>query len=295
VDVLRTPDERFDGLDGYRFAPRYLDVDGLRIHYLDEGPRDAPLALMLHGEPTWAYLYRRMIPVVVAAGFRAVAPDLIGFGRSDKPTRREDYSYALHAGVVRRLLAALDLVEVTLFCQDWGGLIGLRLLGEDPSRFARVMASNTFLPTGDQPATDGFLRWREYSQTAPVFRPGRIVKGGCRREVSEAVIAAYDAPFPDERYLAGARVFPLLVPITPDDPESEANRAAWAGLRRFEKPFLTAFGDTDPVTAGGDRYFQKYVPGARDQPHVTLAETGHFSQEDSGEELAHRLVAFMRA
>jgi len=294
VDILRTPDDRFEGLDGFPFAPHYLEVDGLRIHYVDEGLRGAPVVLMLHGEPTWAYLYRRMIPIVVGAGFRAVVPDLAGFGRSDKPARREDYSYALHADVVRGFLAALDLVQVTLFCQDWGGLIGLRLLGEDPSRFARVMASNTFLPTGDQPPTEGFLRWLEYSQSTPVFRPGRIVKGGCRREVSETVIAAYDAPFPDERYLAGARAFPALVPIAPDDPAAQANRAAWEGLRRFERPFLTAFGDSDPVTAGGDRFFQKHVPGARGQQHVTLAQTGHFSQEDSGEELARRLVTFMR-
>jgi haloalkane dehalogenase len=293
MEILRTPDERFNNLPNFDFAPQYVEIAGLRIHYLDEGPRVAAPVLMLHGEPSWSYLYRKMIPIITTAGHRAVAPDLAGFGRSDKPARREDYTYQFHVDVMTGLIKSLDLREITLVGQDWGGLIGLRIAAEHPDRFARIVVANTGLPTGDQPMTEGFLRWREYSQTVENFHVGGIIKGGCVNDPPLEVIAAYNAPFPDDSYKAGARQFPLLVPIGPDDPASEANRRAWEVLRRWEKPLLTAFSDGDPVTRGGERVFQKLVPGAQGQPHVTITNAGHFLQEDKGEELAQIIADFI--
>ena len=298
MDVLRTPDERFQGLPGFPFTPHYLEVpsgdgDRLRVHYLDEGPKEGPPVLMMHGEPSWCYLYRKMVLVIVDAGFRAVAPDLIGFGRSDKPAQREDYTYQRHVDWMEAFLLALDLRGVTLVCQDWGGLIGLRLVTAHPDRFASVVAANTFVPTGDNPPGEAFMRWREFSQTVPDFPVGRIVKGGCVTELPPEVVAAYDAPFPDDRYKAGARQFPLLVPISPDDPAAAANRQAWEVLRRWDKPFLTAFADSDPITRGADRVLQSLIPGAKGQPHTTITGAGHFLQEDKGEELARVVVEFM--
>jgi haloalkane dehalogenase len=293
MEILRTPDERFSNLPNFDFAPQYVEIAGLRIHYVDEGPRVAAPVLMLHGEPSWSYLYRKMIPIITTAGHRAVAPDLAGFGRSDKPARREDYTYQFHVDVITGLIKSLDLREITLVGQDWGGLIGLRIAAEHPDRFARIVVANTGLPTGDQPMTEGFLRWREYSQTVENFHVGGIIKGGCVNDPLPEVIAAYNAPFPDDSYKAGARQFPLLVPIGPDDPASEANRRAWEVLRRWEKPLLTAFSDGDPVTRGGERVFQKLVPGAQGQPHVTITTAGHFLQEDKGEELAQIIVDFI--
>lgn len=293
MEILRTPDERFVDLPGYAFAPHYAEVDGLRIHYLDEGPRDAEPVLMLHGEPSWCYLYRKMIPIVTAAGYRVIAPDLVGFGRSDKPARREEYTYQHHVDWMRGLLEALDLRRITLVCQDWGGLIGLRLAAEHEEYFSRIVAANTFLPTGDIPPGEAFLRWQRASQQMSSMQVGRVVKNGCVSELSPEVIAAYDAPFPDERYQAGARQFPLLVPTSPDDPASEPNRQAWEVLRRWTKPFLTAFSDSDPITRGADRFLQAAIPGASGQPHTTILHAGHFLQEDRGEELAQVLIAFM--
>ena len=294
METLRTPDDRFANLPGYSFAPHYVTVgDGLRMHYVDEGPRDAAPVLMLHGEPSWSYLYRKMIPPIAAAGQRAIAPDLVGFGRSDKPVRREDYTYQRHVDWMRALVEALDLRRITLVCQDWGGLIGLRLVAEHPERFARVVAANTFLPTGDRPAGPAFLAWRKYSQETPEFHVGGIVRGGCATELTADVEAAYDAPHPDDRYKAGARQFPLLVPITPDDPAAAANRKAWEALRRFDKPFLTAFSDKDPITRGGDRLLQEAIPGAKEQPHTTIAGGGHFLQEDCGEALVRVVIDFV--
>jgi haloalkane dehalogenase len=298
MEVLRTPDERFAGLLSFPFQPHYMEVaagDGgtLRIHYLDEGPRDADPVLLIHGEPSWCYLYRKMIPVIVEAGHRAIAPDLVGFGRSDKPTRREDYTYQRHVDWMRALIEALDLRNITLVGQDWGGLIGLRLAAEHEDRFARIVAANTFLPTGDQPPGEAFLRWQRFSQETPELHVSRIVKGGCVTEPSPEVIAAYDAPFPDDSYKAGARMFPMLVPTSPDDPAAGPNRKAWAVLRRWEKPFLTAFSDSDLITRGGDRAFQSMVPGTNGQPHTTIEGAGHFLQEDKGEGLARVIVDFI--
>ncbi|MBV9231803.1 MAG: haloalkane dehalogenase, partial [Chloroflexi bacterium] len=293
MEILRTPDERFVNLRGYNFVPHYVEVDGLRIHYIDEGPEEAEPVLLLHGEPSWSYLYRKMIPIIIAAGYRVIAPDLVGFGRSDKPVRREDYTYQRHVDWMRGLMRALNLWRITLVGQDWGGLIGLRLAAEHEHRFSRIVAANTFLPTGDVPPGKAFLRWQRYSQETPIFHAGGIVKGGCATTLPPEVIAAYDAPFPDERYLAGARQFPMLVPTTPDDPASGANRVAWEVLKRWEKPFLTAFSDSDPITRGGDLFFQATVPGAKNQPHRTIVGAAHFLQEDKGEELAQIIVDFL--
>ena len=293
MNALRTPDDRFVNLPGYPFEPHYIDVDGLRMHYVDEGPRDAQPVLMLHGEPSWSYLYRKMIPVLTAAGLRAVAPDLIGFGRSDKPASQDDYSYASHVAWVTSFVEQADLRNITLVCQDWGGLIGLRIAAEHPERFARIVAANTFLPTGDDPPGAAFLRWQEFSQKAPQLPIGNIINGATTTELSPEIIAAYDAPFPDESYKAGARKFPLLVPTRPDDPASAANRKAWEVLGAWTKPFLCAFSDGDPVTRGGDRAFQSRVPGTKGQPHTTIAGGGHFLQEDKGEELARVVVDFI--
>ncbi len=292
MQLLRTPDEYFANLPGYTFTPHYFTVDDIRIHYLDEGPADAPIVLLLHGEPSWSYLYRKMIPIISAAGYRVLAPDLVGFGRSDKPARREDYTYQRHVDWTRSWLLGLDLQQITLFCQDWGGLIGLRLVAENGERFARVVAANTGLPTGDLPLSDAFFAWQSFSQTASPLPIGGIIKSGCATELAPEVIAAYEAPFPDESYKAGARQFPLLVPTKPDDPASQANRKAWEALSKWEKPFLTAFSDSDPVTQGGEHIFQKLIPGATGQTHVTIKGASHFLQEDKGEELAQVVIDF---
>jgi len=299
MESLRTPDERFVGLPDYSFEPHYLDVpsgdggDPLRVHYIDEGPRDGAVVLLLHGEPSWSYLYRHMIPVITAAGLRAVAPDLVGFGRSDKPTERDDYTYQRHVDWMHAFLEQLDLTEITLVAQDWGGLIGLRLVGERPEKFARVVAANTFLPTGDDNPGAGFLAWQRYSQETPTFAVGKIINGGCTTDLAAEVVAAYDAPFPDDRYQAGARQFPTLVPTRPDDPAAPANRRAWDGLRTFTKPFLCAFSDHDPVTGGGDRKLRSEIPGCEGQPHTTIEGGGHFLQEDCGPQLAKVIVEFI--
>lgn len=297
MEVVRTPDERFEGLPDFPFAPHFVEVpsgDGgsaLRVHYLDEGPADADVVLLLHGEPSWCFLYRKMIPVLVDAGLRCIAPDLVGFGRSDKPTDRASYTYASHVEWMRAaMFDALDLRDVTLVCQDWGGLIGLRLVGEHPDRFARVVAANTFLPIGDKPAGEAFLNWQRFSQTVEDFDVGFIVGSGCHVKLAPEVAAAYGAPFPDDSYKAGARQFPMLVPTSPDDPASDANRKAWETLRAWSKPFLTAFSDQDPITRGSDRAFQRDVPGCAGQPHTTIEGGGHFLQEDCGAELARVVV-----
>ncbi len=298
MKALRTPDDRFADLPGYPFSPHYLTVDDteggqLRMHYLDEGPAGAPVVLMLHGEPSWSYLYRKMVPIVVSAGLRAVVPDLIGFGRSDKPARRADYTYQRHVDWIRALLVQLELGDITLVCQDWGGLIGLRLVGEHPERFARVVAANTGLPTGDHHPGDAFLKWQEFSQRTPVFTVGGIIQRSCVTPLTAEVVAAYDAPFPDESYKEGARQFPLLVPTTPDDPAAPANRKAWEALAQFRKPFLVAFSDKDPITRASAPVMRKLIPGCEGQPHTTIENAGHFLQEDQGEALARVVVDFV--
>ena len=290
-EALRTPDDRFENLPGFDYEPRYVEVDGLRLHYVDEG--SGPTVLLLHGEPTWSYLYRKMIPVFVDAGLRAVAPDLVGFGRSDKPAARTDYTYARHVAWIKGFLDAAGLNDITVFGQDWGGLVGLRLVAERPDRFARVVASNTGLPTGEG-MSDAFKRWREFSQTVDKMPIGAIIAGGCATvKLTPEEIAAYDAPFPDESYKEGARQFPLLVPADPENEAVPDNKKAWESLARFDKPFLCAFGDSDPITRGADARMRDVIPGANGQPHVTIEGGGHFIQEDKGPELAKIVADFI--
>lgn len=296
MQVLRTPDEAFAAIPDYPFAPHYatiIDADGtaLRLHYIDEGPRDAAPILLMHGEPSWSYLYRKFVPPLVAAGHRVIAPDLIGFGKSDKPSEREDYTYERHIAWMSTWLMQLDLTDVTLFCQDWGGLIGLRLVAAFPDRFARVIAGNTGLPVGTG-WSEGFESWRAFSQNVEVFPTGFILNGGSVRTLSAEEQAAYDAPFPDESYKACARQFPTLVPIKPDSPSVAENMVAWAALARFEKPFLTCFSDQDAVTKGSEKPFIERVPGAKGQPHRIIEGAGHFLQEDKPEELVALILDF---
>lgn len=299
MQTLRTPDDRFADLPGYPFEPHYAEIpdgDGgtLRVHYVDEGPADAAPVLLMHGEPSWSYLYRHMIPILAEAGHRVIAPDLVGFGRSDKPTEQGDYTYARHVEWMRALLFdRLDLHGITFFGQDWGGLVGLRLLALDPDRYARVAIGNTGLPTGHGPASEAFLKWQKFSQTAPEFPIGMLINGATTTDLDPAVIAAYDAPFPDDSYKAGARIFPSLVPTSPDDPASADNIAAWKVLENFDRPFLLCFSDSDPITRGGDAPFMAKVPGTEGQAHTTIEGGGHFLQEDRGPELARLLVDFI--
>ncbi|MBI1320283.1 MAG: alpha/beta fold hydrolase [Candidatus Hydrogenedens sp.] len=308
--ILRTPDACFENLPGYAFAPHYLDIDGLRFHYLDEGPADAPPVLLIHGEPSWCYLYRKMIPGIVAAGFRAIAPDLMGFGRSDKPAERSAHTYARHVAQMTELVVRLDLQNATLFCQDWGGLIGLRVLANEPDRFARAIAANTALPDG--PLDDGlvlvdeagnineamvgtlpgaFKQWLIASQTMPVFNSGLVVQSGTVSDLPDDIVAAYNAPFPDESYTAGPRAMPTLVAS-----QLASNARAWNDVyAHWTKPFLTAFSDSDPILGRNYKVFQERIPGAQGQPHVTIEQAGHFLQEDQGERLAEEVVAFARA
>jgi haloalkane dehalogenase len=295
MNLLRTPDDRFANLPGYPFAPHYVEItDGIRVHYLDEGPADAAPVLLLHGEPSWSYLYRKMVPILVAAGHRCVVPDLVGFGRSDKPSEQDDYSYQRHVDWMgEAVFDRLNLRDVTFFGQDWGGLVGLRLVAAQPDRFARVVAGNTGMPTGDIPPNDAFKAWQDFSRTAAEFPIGAIVSGGCRTKLTEEIIAAYDAPFPDDSFKAGARKFPSLVPTSPDDPAHDANVAAWETLMRFDKPFLCAFSDSDPITKGGERQFIGRVAGTAGQPHTKIEGAGHFLQEDKGEDLAQVIARFI--
>jgi haloalkane dehalogenase len=296
LDVLRTPDARFVGLPDFDYRPHYIEVGPptVRMAYVDEGLRDAPAVLLLHGEPTWGYLYRHMVPPLVAAGLRVVVPDLIGFGRSDKPARVSDYSYQRHVDWVTSLLDTLDVTDLTLFCQDWGSLIGLRIAGLEPDRFARIVVANGFLPAGQQPANLAFRAWRAFARWSPVLPISRIVDTGTRRKLSRAERAAYDAPFPTRRHLAGARAFPMLVPTDADDPAMPAQQEAWAGLGHFERPFLTVFGTGDPILGRADKPFHAHVPGCAGQPHDRIPG-GHFLQEDQGAELARRTIELVRA
>ena len=291
--ILRTPDQRFQNLSDYEFEPHYLDIDEMRMHYVDEGPADAPPVLLMHGEPSWSYLYRHMIPPIASAGLRAIAPDLIGFGKSDKPAAQSDYSYEMHVAWMLEFLERVNLKNITLVCQDWGSLIGLRLAAENEERFDRIVLANGGLPTGDQVMPRVFRIWRAFARFSPWFPIGRIVQSGTVSTLRPDVIAAYDAPFPNSTYKAGARAFPKLVPTTPDDPAASANRAAWEFFSKWQKPFLTAFSNRDPITRGADQAFLELVPGAKDQPHTTIRNAGHFLQEDKGPELAKVVVDFV--
>jgi len=290
MNVLRTPDERFQNLPGYAFEPHYVEVNGLRMHYVEQGEGD-PI-LCLHGEPSWCYLYRKMIPILAEAG-RAIAPDLIGFGRSDKPASMDDYTYEFHYAQVEGFVKALDLKRITLICQDWGGLLGLPVAANNPDRFARLVIMNTGLPTGEN-TTPGFMAWRKAAEKMTDMDVGRVIRGACVTPLSPEIIAAYDAPFPDVSYKMGAHKFPLLVPITPDEPTAKLMRTTRDKFKEWTKPALVMFSDKDPVTAGGAKGFRKNIPSANDEPEITIRDGGHFLQEDKGEEIAGHVVEFIR-
>ncbi len=299
--IYRTPDERFANLPDFDFQPHYKEIDGYRVHYLDEGPRDGEVVFMLHGEPTWSYLYRKMIPVLTKAGYRCIVPDLIGFGRSDKPAKMETHTYKFHVDAMAELVKSLDLKGATFFGQDWGGLIGLRVVAENEARFARVVVANTGLPVGNSTAASrlresgAFMQWRKMNQLMidrgdmPV---GTLVSGNVQ---DPKIASAYDAPFPDPSYKAGPLIMPQRVPVTANDPANEANNQAWEVFSKWEKPFLTAFSDGDPITRGGDAVFQSRVPGAKGQKHTTIKDAGHFLQEQKGPELAKVVAEFIAA
>jgi len=293
LKILRTPDNRFSNLLDYPFKPNYIQLGDIRIHYVDEGESSKEVVLLIHGEPTWSYLYRKMVPIVSESGYRVIVPDLVGFGKSDKPINQEDYTYEKHVGWISSFIESLDLKNINLFCQDWGGLIGLRIVSEQGYRFNRIIASNTSLPTGDFKVPKAFFNWQKFSQDTPVFNASKIVKSSCVNKISNEVQKAYDAPFPDETYKAGARRFPMLVPTSPNDPSSQPNREAWEKLKNWHKPFLTAFSDSDPITKGGDILFQKLIPGCKGISHKTIVGAGHFLQEDKGPELAQLIVDFI--
>ena len=334
MQYVRTDESRFQNLPGYPFEPNYVDLPdfengSLRMHYVDEGASDRQVILCIHGQPSWSYLYRKMIPIFVAGGYRVIAPDLIGFGKSDKPTERENYTYASHVAWVKALIEILELGNITLFCQDWGGLIGLRVAAENPDRFARIVTANTGLPDAKGVTEDkvvdaskqmrayydtlpvhanaiemamgmggdtsgmGFLHWVKFCAESDGFSPQDVLSMSLGETLSADEQLAYGAPFPDETYLAGARQFPSLVPIIPDNPAIAANRAAWAVFEQWEKPFLTAFSDSDPVTAGAEVRFQQSVPGAAGQPHITIKGAGHFLQDQAPEELAEATMKLM--
>ncbi|WP_028661936.1 haloalkane dehalogenase [Saccharomonospora saliphila] len=298
--LLRTPEDRFDDLPDFDHPARYADVDHptlgvVRIGYVEAGPPDGPPVLLLHGEPSWSFLYRAVLPVLADAGLRAIAPDLVGFGRSDKPADVADHTYARHVEWMRAFaFDTLDLRGVTLVGQDWGGLIGLRLVAENPDRFAGVVAANTGLPTGDHGMPDVWWAFHDAVQKAPVLDVARFVQSGCLRELTEAERAAYDAPFPNEMYKAGPRAMPALVPTSTDDPATEANRAAWDTLTRLDLPMLCAFSDSDPITEAMGPILRRRMPGAAAREHPTIADAGHFLQEDAGTRLGQVIADFVR-
>lgn len=305
--ILRTADDRFDGLPGYDFSPHYMDVPDerlgpLRMHYVDEGPADAPVVLMLHGEPSWSFLYRKLIPPVAAAGYRAIAPDHIGFGRSDKPAAREDYSYDRFVGWMRSLVEQLDLRRITLVCQDWGGPIGLRLLSEMPERFDAVLATNTLLPNCEPPPRgvapwpgEIIEQWMATCRTSSDLPISEIIAATCVQRPADDVLSAYDAPFPDARYKSGALQITCTIPVDEQSEGLAANRAAWQVLEQFNRPFLTAFSDSDPSTLAWESVFRARVPGAAGQADVRIKGAGHFVQEEQGETLADILLDFLKS
>ncbi len=295
VKKLRTPEEKFKSIPNYAFEANYVDVgDDLRMHYVDQGPVDGKIVLLLHGEPSWSFLYRHMIPLFVDAGYRTIAPDLIGFGKSDKPVEMDAYTYATHTQWLMTCIQSLGLTDINLFCQDWGGLLGLRIAGLHPDLFARIVVGNSMLPNGKGTPPEAFLQWQEYSRKAEVLAIPKIMQNSTIKELSQDELDAYTAPFPSKEYMAGAKIFPSLVPTSADDVAIPENLKAWQGLAAFTKPFLCLFSDKDPITAGGDRIFQKYVPGCKGMPHQTITDAGHFLQEDKGEEIAKLMIDFMK-
>jgi haloalkane dehalogenase len=294
MELLRTPDEMFKNLPDFPFKPHYFKLDDIRIHYINEGPNDADPILLMHGEPTWCYLYRHMIPILVESGFRCIAPDLVGFGRSDKPTETGDHTYRKHVYWMTELVKALDLKNITLFCQDWGSLIGLRIAAENADRFARVVLSNGGLPTGDQTLNPAFMAWQKMSINLRKQDFENGIQQNTHRELTDGEVSAYVAPFPDNTYMAGARILPSLVPTSKDDPENEANRNAMKVFTEWDKPFLCAFSDGDPITRGADLFFIENVPGAKGQNHTTVKDAGHFVQEDKGPEMAAIILEFIK-
>ncbi|MEU4225909.1 haloalkane dehalogenase [Nonomuraea sp. NPDC026600] len=295
--TLRTPEERFADLPDFPYEPRYAEVaDGLRMAYVEAGRADGAPVVLLHGEPTWSFLYRHVMRELAAAGLRAIAVDLVGFGRSDKPAERADHTYARHVEWTRALLFdALGLTGVTMVGQDWGGLIGLRIAAEHPERVAAIVAANTGLPTGDIPMPEVWHRFKDAVMNAPALDIARFVQAGCKSELSPAVRAAYDAPFPDESYKVAAKAMPGLVPITPDDPAAPANRAAWQVLTTLDRPFLVAFSDGDPITGGMAPILIKSMAGAAGRSHPVITGAGHFLQEDAGGELGRHIAEFVIA
>lgn len=300
MQIIQHDPARFADLPDYSFAENWFEVDlgedhRGRMHYVDEGPKDAPPVLLYHGEPSWSFLYRKMIPILVDAGFRVLAPDLIGFGKSDKPDAQNFYTYARHVDWLGQWRNAVVPEPAGLFCQDWGGLLGLRMVGEEPERFSFVVTSNTFLPTGGGQASPAFIAWREFAKSSPDFDIGGILDRATQTERSEAELAAYNAPFPDEPSKAGARAFPQLVPVEDDKPGVTENKAAWKGLAAYDKPFLTLFGEDDPVLGAAGPGLAKMVKGAEGQPHAMLSQCGHFSQEDRPQELAQGVIDMAKA
>lgn len=290
MNCLRTPDDRFENLPDFPFVPHYVAVDGIRLHYVEEGEGN-PI-LCLHGEPSWSFLYRKMIPTLSCTG-RAIAVDLPGFGRSDKPSKADDYTYALHASALQGFIETLDLRDITLVCQDWGGLLGLPLAMKNQDCFARLVIMNTGLPTRDTPMPEGFLQWREMSAQLVAADVGQILQMGTNTTLSDKILDAYRAPFPDNTFKEGAIKFPYLVPTSADDEAEPFMRDAIEQLGKWTKPALVMFSDGDPITKGGDRWFRSLIPSAKDEPEIIIHGAGHFLQEDRGEEIAKHIVAFL--
>ena len=295
MKTIRTPIKHFQNLPDYPLESYYVDVDSIQMHFLDEGPKDGQVVLLLHGEPSWSYLYRHMIPPLVKAGFRCIAPDLIGFGKSDKPTKIDDHTYAIHVAWMKEFIETVNLKNITLFCQDWGSLIGLRVAAENQERFARIVLANGGLPTGEAKMPDFFYKWQKFAKYSPFFPIGTIVEKGVRASMTKAEVAAYNAPYPKSKYKKATRAMPQLVPTTPDNPAAQANKAAWEIFENWQKPFLTAFSNKDPITRGGEKVWQEKVPGAKNQKHITIDGAGHFLQEEKGPELAQVITEFCKA